>query len=84
MPSNSILTVRLPDDDLKRLDAMAKKRRQTRSQLVQETLQALLDNDEDQKKRELEALRERLRPALEAQDRFLDSVKSFADEHRRF
>jgi predicted transcriptional regulator len=84
MPQSSVLTVRLPDDDLKRLDALAKKRRQTRSQLVQETLQALLDNDQDQRKRELKTMQERLRPALEAQDEFLDSVKSFADEHRRF
>ena len=84
MPQSSVLTVRLPDDDLKRLDALAKKRRQTRSQLVQETLQALLDNDEEQKQRELKAMQERLRPALEAQDEFLDSVTSFADEHRRF
>jgi predicted transcriptional regulator len=84
MPQSSVLTVRLPDDDLKRLDALAKKRRQTRSQLVQETLQALLDNDQDQRKRELKTMQERLRPALEAQDEFLDNVKSFADEHRRF
>lgn len=83
MPNNSILTVRLPDDDLKRLDTMARKRRQTRSQLVQETLQTLLDNDEDQKKQELEALRERLRPAIEAQEELLDRV-SFAAHHRPF
>ncbi len=43
MPGNSILTVRLPDDDLKRFGALAKKHRQTRSQRVQETLHALLD-----------------------------------------
>jgi predicted transcriptional regulator len=83
MPANAVLTVRLPDTDLKRLDQLAKKRRQTRSQLVQETLQALLDNDEDQKKRELEAMRERLRPALEAQDAFLDRV-SIASRYRPF
>lgn len=84
MPQSSILTVRLPDDDLKRLDVLAKKRRQTRSQLVQGTLQALLDTDEDQKKRELEAMQERLRPALEEQETFIKRVGSFADEHRRF
>ena len=84
MPQSSVLTVRLRDDDLKRLDALAKERRQTRSQLVQETLQALLDNDEDRKKRELKAMRERLRPALEEQEAFIERFGSFADEHRRF
>lgn len=83
MPSNSILTVRLPDDDLKRLDMLARQRQQTRSQLVQETLQALLDSDEELRKREFEALRERLRPAVEAQEHLLERV-SVADEHRRF
>ena len=83
MPESSVLTVRLPDADLKRLDALAKKRRQTRSQLVQETLQALLDNDEDQKKQELKTMRERLRPAVRAQEELLNKV-SVADEHRRF
>ena len=83
MPQSSILTVRLPDDDLKRLDTLAKKRRQTRSQLVQETLQTLIDSDEELRKRELEALRERLRPAVEAQEDLLERV-SVADEHRRF
>ena len=83
MPQSSILTVRLPDNDLKRLDALAKKRQQTRSQLVQETLQDLLDSDEEQKKRELKAMQERLRPAVRAQEELIDKV-SVADEHRRF
>lgn len=83
MPANSILTVRLPDNDLKRLDALAKQRRQTRSQLVQETLQTLLDGDEALRRREFEALREKLRPAVEAQEDLLERV-SVADEHRRF
>ena len=84
MPQSSVLAVRLPDGDLKRLDALAKKRRQTRSQLVQETLQALLDNDEEQKQRELKAMQERLRPVVEEQEAFIERVGSFADEHRRF
>lgn len=84
MPQSTILTVRLPDDDLKRLDALAKQRQQTRSQLVQETLQSLLDNDEVLRKRELEALRKRLRPAVEEQEAFIERVGSFADEHRSF
>ncbi|MDH3662316.1 MAG: hypothetical protein OEU92_20195 [Alphaproteobacteria bacterium] len=69
--------------DLKCLDSLAKKRRQTRSQLVQETLQALLDSDEDPREREFEAMRARLLPAVEAQEEMLERV-SVADEHRRF
>ncbi len=83
MPENSVLTVRLPDNDIKRLDRLASRRRQTRSQLVQQTLQALLENDEEQRQRQIDRLRERLRPAVEAQDDFLDQV-SIADEHRSF
>ena len=83
MPDTSILTVRLPDDEMKRLDALAAQRHQTRSQLVQQTLRTLLASDDEQRQRQLEALRERLRPAIEAQDDFLDRV-SIADEHRPF
>jgi len=83
MPESSVLTVRLPDKDIKRLDLMAAQRRQTRSQLVQQTLWALLQNDEEQRQRQIEGLRERLRSAVEAQDDFLDQV-SIADEHRSF
>ena len=83
MAESSVLTVRLPVNDIKRLDRLASQRRQTRSQLVQETLWALLENDEEQRQRRIDGLRERLRPAVEAQDEFLDHV-SIADEHRSF
>jgi predicted transcriptional regulator len=83
MAENSVLTVRLPDDDMKRLDRLAAQRRQTRSQLVQQTLRTLLENDEEQRLRQIEGLRERLRPAIVAQNNFLDHV-SIADEHRSF
>ncbi len=83
MPENSVLTVRLPDGDIRRLDRLASQRHQTRSQLVQQTLRALLDNDEEQRQLQIEGLRERLRPVIEAQDDFLDQV-SIADEHRSF
>ncbi len=83
MPESSVLTVRLPDDDIRRLDRLAAKRRQTRSQLVQQTLRTLLQTDEEQRQRQLEGLRERLRPAIEAQNDFLDQV-SIADEYRSF
>lgn len=82
--SNSILTVSLPVTDLKRLDALAKQRRQTRFQLFQETLQTLLDSDEEpQRWRELETLGEQLRSAVEAQEVLLERA-SVADEQRRF
>jgi predicted transcriptional regulator len=83
MAERSVLTVRLPDNDIKRLDRLASQRHQTRSQLVQQTLQALLENDEEQRQRQIDGLRERLRPAVEAQNDFLDHV-SIADEHRSF
>lgn len=83
MPDTSILTVRLPAEEIERLDALAAQRRQTRSQLVQQTLRTLLASDDEQRQRQLEALRERLRPAIEAQDAFLDRA-SIADEHRPF
>lgn len=83
MPESSVLTVRLPDGDIRRLDRLASQRHQTRSQLVQQTLRALLENDEEQRQLQIERLRERLRPVIEAQDDFLDQV-SIADEHRSF
>ncbi len=83
MVDRSILTVRLLAEEIERLDALAAQRHQTRSQLVQQTLRTLLASDDEQRQWRLEALRERLRPAIEAQDAFLDRV-SIADEHRPF
>lgn len=83
MVDRSILTVRLSAEEIERLDALAAQRHQTRSQLVQQTLRTLLASDDEQRQRRLEELRDRLRPAIEAQDAFLDRV-SIADEHRPF
>ena len=83
MPESAVVTVRMPEPALRRLDALAAERGLTRSQLVLQAVQAWLDADAGCRERALEALRERLRPALEAQDAFLDRV-SVADEHRSF
>ena len=79
MSESAIVTVRMPAPELRRLDALAAERGLTRSQLVLQAVQAWLDADAGQRERALEAMRERLRPALEAQDAFRVSV---ADEHR--
>jgi predicted DNA-binding protein len=83
MPESAIGTVRMPAPALRRLDALAAEQGLTRSQLVLQAVQAWLDADAGRRERALEAMRERLRPALEAQDAFLDRV-SVADEHRSF
>ena len=83
MAETTVVTVRMPEPELRRLDALAAERRLTRSQLVLRAERAWLDADAERRQRALEATRERLRPALEAQDAFLDRV-SVADEHRSF
>jgi predicted transcriptional regulator len=83
VPESAVVTVRVPEPELRRLDALAAKRRLTRSQLLLQALRAWLDADAERRHRALETMRERLRPALEAQDAFLDRV-SVADEHRSF
>lgn len=79
-----MLTVRLPLEDLERLDELAALEGRPRSQLVQEALSELINKNEKLRSLELARLQKRLRPAINEQCGLLDQGASFSDEHRNF
>ncbi len=70
MSQNPVMTVRLEPDDLERLDRIARERGTTRSQLIQCAVRDVIAADRKRRREELDALRDSLRPAIEAQDEF--------------
>ena len=84
MASNQMLTVRIPEKDLEKLDQLATLQDRPRSQLIQEALTDLLDKNEKLRELEFERLKKRLRPAIAEQCKLLDDLSSFADDNRAF
>lgn len=84
MPNSQMLTVRVANEDLEKLDQLAALQGRARSQLVQEALADLIKRNDDIRNLEIERLKKRLRPAIAEQCAILDGGASFADEHRSF
>ncbi|MFK7861576.1 MAG: ribbon-helix-helix protein, CopG family [Granulosicoccus sp.] len=83
MATSNILTVRMQEDELLKLDELAKLQNRPRSQLVQDAIRELLHASEELKQQEFHRLKARLAPAIEEQCALLEK-SSVADEHRRF
>jgi metal-responsive CopG/Arc/MetJ family transcriptional regulator len=86
MPRPQLLSVRVSSEDLDKLDQLdqlAELQGRSRSQLVQEALAELVNNDQDIRSRECRRLRKRLKSAIEEQCAIMDQA-SFSDEHRSF
>ena len=83
MAASSILTVRISEDELIKLDELAKLQNKPRSQLVQDALKELIRSSEELKQQEFLHIKARLAPAVRAQCALLKK-SSVADEHRRF
>ncbi len=84
MPAIQMLTVRIPTKDLKKLDKLAVLQGRPRSQLVQEAVTQLVNNDLALSDLELKRLKRKLAPAVKEQCALLDGNVSFADTHRSF
>ena len=84
MVSNQMLTVRIPEGDLEKLDQLAAVRGRSRSQLVQEALAELISKSENLRDLEFARLKKRLKPAIAEQCKLLDESESFADDNRTF
>jgi predicted DNA-binding protein len=84
MPGNQMLTVRIPTEVLEKLDQLAALQGRPRSQLVQEALTELINNNANLRSLELARLKTQLRPAIKEQCAFLDEHSSFADANRSF
>lgn len=84
MVSNQMLTVRIPEEDLEKLDQLAAVRGRSRSQLVQEALAELISKNQNPRDLEFVRLRKRLIPAIVEQCKLLDVSVSFADDNRTF
>ena len=84
MAANQMLTVRIPEEDLKKLDQLAAVQGRPRSQLVQEALAELINKNENLRDLEFASLKKRLKPAIAEQCKFLDESGSFADDNRTF
>lgn len=84
MVSNQMLTVRIPEGDLEKLDQLAAVRGRSRSQLVQEALAELISKNQNPRDLEFVRLRKRLIPAIVEQCKLLDVSVSFADDNRTF
>ena len=82
--SNQMLTVRIPEADLKKLDQLAAVQGRPRSQLVQEALAELIRKGESLRNLEFARLRKRLKPAIAEQCQLIDESGSFADDNRTF
>ena len=83
MAASSILTVRMQEDELIKLDALAKLQNRPRAQLVQDADRELIHASDELKQQEFHRLKARLAPVVEEQSAFLEK-SSVADEHRRF
>jgi predicted transcriptional regulator len=84
MSNNQMLTVRIPSEDLEKLDELAALQGRSRSQLVQEALADLIKNNANLRSLECARLKKRLRPAIKEQCAILDEHTSFADVNRSF
>ena len=84
MGVNLMLTVRIPEEDLEKLDQLAAVQGRPRSQLVQEALAELISKSENLRDLEFARLKKRLKPAIVEQCRLLDESGSFADDNRTF
>jgi len=84
MGANQMLTVRIPEEDLAKLDQLAAVQGRPRSQLVQEALADLISKSENLRDLEFARLKKRLKPAIVEQCKLLDKSGSFADDNRTF
>jgi len=84
MAANHMLTVRIPEEDLEKLDQLAAYQGRPRSQLVQEALAELISKSENLRELEFARLKKRLKPAIAEQCKLLDESGSFADDNRTF
>jgi predicted DNA-binding protein len=84
MAANQMLTVRIPQEDLEKLDRLAARQGRPRSQLVQEALAELISKSESLRDLEFARLKKRLKPAIAQQCKLLDDSGSFADDNRTF
>ena len=84
MAANQMLTVRIPEEDLEKLDQLAAIQGRPRSQLVQEALTELISKSENLRDLEFARLKKRLKPAIAEQCKLLDESGSFADDNRSF
>jgi predicted transcriptional regulator len=84
MAANQMLTVRIPEEVLEKLDRLAALQGRPRSQLVQEALAELISKSENLRDLEFARLKKRLKPAIAEQCKLLDDSGSFADDYRTF
>lgn len=84
MAANQMLTVRIPEEDLEKLDQLAAMQGRPRSQLVQEALAELISKSESLRDLEFARLKKRLTPAIAEQCKLLDESVSFSDDNRTF
>ena len=84
MAANQMLTVRIPEEDLEKLDQLAAIQGRPRSQLIQDALAELISKSENLRDLEFARLKKRLKPAIAEQCKLLDESGSFADDNRTF
>ena len=84
MAAYQMLTVRIPEEDLEKLDQLAAVQGRPRSQLVQEALAELIAKSENSRDLEFARLKKRLKPAIVEQCNLLDETVSFAEDNRNF
>jgi len=83
MASCNILTVRMSEDELIKLDQLAKLQDRPRSQYVQDALKELIRSTDGVRQRQFLRAKAQLAPAVKEQCALLEK-SSVADEHRRF
>ena len=84
MAANQMLTVRIPEEDLEKLDQLVAVQGRPRSQLVQEALAELISKSENLRDLEFARLKKRLKPVIVEQCKLLDESVSFANDNRTF
>jgi len=83
MAAKNLLTVRLPEADLEKLERLARLQKRPKSGIVQEAIASFLASNDELQADLARQLKDRLQPAIDEQCELLNQV-SVADEHRRF
>lgn len=84
MPSNQMLTVRIPAEDLDKLDKIAELEGRPRSQIIQDAVSELIAKNHKLRSLELARMQKKLTPAIKEQCELMEKSGSFSDESRGF
>lgn len=82
--AGEVITLRVPHETVEQIDALARRRGESRTQVVRRAVESEIARDAEGRADALRHMQERLRAPLEAQAEFLEKSYSISDEWRTF